>query len=194
MKKFSFIIYFLSIIILGVIGIWIGTYAYKINHIKVPVFQGMIDKSSNYELSRIVNSTEEIISPTATLVIKTFYNKCKHELKEYHQIASNYVNLNKAEFEQEFLKNNKNYIIENFSSSEITVSQILEKNCNQHYLLKTNNEYVMIYKLNESGQATEFKNTNISVQYLTETDKKALKNGIQIIGDAELNRKLEDYI
>ena len=40
MRKFTFILYILSIIILGLIGAWIGAYVYKINSIGI--------KATNY--------------------------------------------------------------------------------------------------------------------------------------------------
>lgn len=197
MRKFTFILYILSIIILGLIGAWIGAYVYKINSIgklETPILEGMENKNLEYELSLATNESEEIISPNAVIVIKRNYNDCGHEIKEFKQIDNKYVNMNEREFETEFLKDNENFIIENFSSKEIVVSEDIDKNCDQHYLLQTNNGLVIVYKYNSNGKKEVYKETNIAVEYLTETDRKELEEGIEVIGERVLNSRLEDYV
>ena len=86
MKKFTFILYILSIFILGIIGAWIGAYVYKINSIgklETPILEGMENKNLEYELSLATNESEQIVSPNAVIIIKRNYNECGHELKEF---------------------------------------------------------------------------------------------------------------
>ena len=197
MKKFTFILYIFSIIILGLIGAWIGAYVYKINSIgklETPILEGMENKNLEYELSLVTNENETIVSPNAVIVIKRNYNDCGHVLKEFKQIDNKYVNMNKTEFETEFLKDNANFVIENFSSKEIVVSENVSGNCDQHYLLQANNGVVMIYKYNDKGEKEEYKKTNIALEYLTETDKMDLEEGIEVVGESELSSRLEDYV
>jgi len=197
MRKFTFIFYIISLIILGILGAWIGAYVYKINNIgdvELPILEGMENKDLEYELAMIVNDSEGIVSPNATLVIKSKYNKCGHEIKQYEEIEEQYVNLNKEEFEQEFLKDNENFIIENFTPKEIVVLQEFDSNCNEHYLLKSKNGVVVIYKYDQKGNKTEYKETSIGIEYLTDEDRQELENGIEIVGDSELNSRLEDYV
>lgn len=197
MKKFTFILYIFSIIILGLIGAWIGAYVYKINSIgklETPILEGMENKNLEYELSLVTNENETIVSPNAVIVIKRNYNDCGHVLKEFKQIDNKYVNMNEKEFETEFLKDNENFVIENFSSKEIVVSEDVDGNCDQHYLLQADNGVVMIYKYNDKGEKEEYKKTNIALEYLTETDKMDLEEGIEVVGESELSSRLEDYV
>lgn len=197
MRKFTFILYILSIVILGIIGAWIGAYAYKINSIgklETPILEGMENKNLEYELSLITNESEQIVSPNAVIVIKRNYNGCGHQLKEFKQIDNKYVNMDEEEFETEFLKDNEDFIIENFSSKEIVVSEDVNGSCEEHYLVKSDNGFVVVYKYNSNGEKEEYKKTNIAVEYLTETDREELSEGIEIVGKSELNSRLEDYV
>ncbi len=197
MRKFTFILYILSIVILGIIGAWIGAYAYKINSIgklETPILEGMENKNLEYELSLITNESEQIVSPNAVIVIKRNYNECGHQLKEFKQIDNKYVNMDEKEFETEFLKDNEDFIIENFSSKEIVVSEDVNGSCEEHYLVKSDNGFVVVYKYNSNGEKEEYKKTNIAVEYLTETDREELSKGIEIVGKSELNSRLEDYV
>jgi len=197
MRKITFILYIFSIIFLGILGAWIGAYAYKINSIgmiEVPVLEGMENKELERELAMIVSESEEIVSPNATLIIKKNYSECGHEIKESEQINSVYVNLTKEEFEREFLKDNENFIIENFSSKEIVVLQEIEAHCNQHYLLRAINGMVVVYKYDRNGVPTVYQQTSISTEYLTDTDRIELERGIEVVGNGELSSRLEDYV
>lgn len=197
MRKFTFILYILSIVILGIIGAWIGAYAYKINSIgklETPILEGMENKNLEYELSLITNESEQIVSPNAVIVIKRNYNGCDHQLKEFKQIDNKYVNMDEKEFEIEFLKDNKGFVIENFSSKEIVVSEEINGSCDEHYLLKSEDGFIIVYKYDENGEKEEYKKTNIAVEYLTETDREELSEGIEIVGKSELNSRLEDYV
>ena len=81
-----------------------------------------------------------------------------------------------------------------FSSKEIVVSEDIEGSCDQHYLLQSNNGLVTVYKYNSEGEKEEYKETNIAVEYLTDTDREELEAGIKVIGESELNSRLEDYV
>lgn len=197
MRRFTFILYICSLIILGILGAWIGAYIYKINSIgtlESPVLEGMENLDLEYELALIANEGEEIVSPNATLVIKNSYKECGHEINKTTQIDSKYVNLNKEEFEQEFLKDNENFIIEKFTNKEIVVLQEFDSNCDEHYLLRSKNGVVVVYKYDRNGKETEYRKTNIGIEYLTEADRDELEKGIEVVGDSELNSRLEDYV
>ena len=197
MKKLTFILYIISIIILGILGTCIGAYAYKINSLgslETPILEGMENRNLEEELALIANESEVIISPNATLILKTNYKICGHEIQEAMQMDSEYVNMNKEEFEKEFLKDNENFIIEKFSPKEVVILKEINENCNEHYLLKNNDGVVVVYKYDSNGNEEEYKRTNIGIEYLTDTDKEELEKGIEVVGDNELNSRLEDYI
>ena len=64
---------------------------------------------------------------------------------------------------------------------------------NKHYILKSENEIIKIYYINENGEEVLYKVTDISTKYLGDEDVNELKNGIEVIGAQNLNQLLEDF-
>lgn len=197
MKKITFLLYIIAMVVLGVLGSYIGTYLYKVKSLgsmETPILEGMEYKNLQEELALIANNEEEKVSPNATLVLKTVYKKCGHEICEAKQIEGEYVNMSESEFGKIFSEKNENFVIEKFSPKEIIAVKELNYICNEHYLLKENRGLIVVYKYNTDGEKEQYKETNIGVDFLTDIDKAELKNGIEVVGENELNSKLEDYI
>ena len=197
MKKITFLLYIIAMVVLGVLGSYIGTYLYKVKSLgsmETPILEGMEYKNLQEELALIANNEEEKVSPNATLVLKTVYKKCGHEIYEAKQIEGEYVNMSESEFGKIFSEKNENFVIKKFSPKEITAVKELDYICNEHYLLKENKGLIVVYKYNTNGEKEKYKETNIGVDFLTDIDKAELKNGIEVVGENELNSKLEDYI
>mgnify|MGYP004637092359 CR=1 FL=1 len=197
MKKITFLLYIIAMVVLGVLGSYIGTYLYKVKSLgsmETPILEGMEYKNLQEELALIANNEEEKVSPNATLVLKTVYKKCGHEICEAKQIEGEYVNMSESEFGKIFSEKNENFVIEKFSPKEIIAVKELNYICNEHYLLKENKGLIVVYKYNTDGEKEQYKETNIGVDFLTDIDKSELKKGIEVVGENELNSKLEDYI
>ena len=80
-----------------------------------------------------------------------------------------------------------------FSSNEIVISKEEQGMCNEHYLLQEEEGGLTIYSIDENNQQKIFQRTGIVVDYLPETDKVNLKNGIRVNGKENLNKILEDF-
>lgn len=50
-----------------------------------------------------------------------------------------------------------------------------------------------IYKILEDGKEEIFEKTDISTEYLTDTDKLNMQNGIRVNSKQELNQLIEDF-
>lgn len=135
------------------------------------------------------NSNEKKISPNCLIILKRYYNECQHTINEYINIPKTLVNGTKEDLQREY----KNWDIQNFSSNKIILYRKFESNCGQHFLLKNDNGKIAIYKINENSREELYKETEISVEYLTETDKEKIQNGIRVNGIEELNQLIEDF-
>lgn len=135
------------------------------------------------------NSNEKKISPNCLIILKRYYNECQHTINEYINIPKTLVNGTKEDLQREY----KNWEIQNFSSNKIILYRKFESNCGQHFLLKNDNGKIAIYKINENSREELYKETEISVEYLTETDKEKIQNGIRVNGIEELNQLIEDF-
>ena len=59
--------------------------------------------------------------------------------------------------------------------------------------MKSENEIIKIYYINENGEEVLYRVTDISTKYLGDDDVNELKNGIEVIGAKNLNQLLEDF-
>lgn len=135
------------------------------------------------------NSTEEKISPNCFITMKKTYNKCGHTTSEYIAIPKELVNKTKEELEEKYT----GWTIDKFSDTQIVISKKEEGECGEHYIVKDKEGKVIIYKLLEDGTENEYEVTDISTEYITDTDKINMKNGIKVNGKQELNQLIEDF-
>ena len=135
------------------------------------------------------NSTEEKISPNCFITMKKTYNKCGHTTSEYIAIPKELVNKTKEDLEEKYI----GWTIDKFSDTQIVISKEEEGECGEHYIVKDKEGKVVIYKLLEDGTENEYEVTDISTEYITDTDKINMKNGIKVNGKQELNQLIEDF-
>ena len=203
MKKSWIIILALLIIIIGIIA---GLSIYnkneksknniienEINTISEKVTDECTEEYEEIEMQAKLdietNSSEEKISPNCLITLKRYYNECQHTINEYIDIPQNLVNGTQEDLEKEY----PNWEIQKYSSNEIILYREFDSNCGQHFVLRNDNGKITIYKINEETQEEVYERTEISVEYLTETDKVEIQNGIRVNGIEELNPLIEDF-
>ena len=135
------------------------------------------------------NASEEKTSPNCSITFKRYYNKCEHILNEYNNLPENLINKTEEEIAEEY----SNWKIEKFDSHEVVLSTEIDRECGEHYLVKDVNGKVAIYKITENGEEVLHEQTEISTDYLTDTDKINMKDGIRVNGKEELNQLIEDF-
>lgn len=185
------------IVIIG--AIIIGVQIYKPNKeqedIITKVSEEKIEDDCTDEYQEIqeemlqANSTEEKISPNCFITMKKTYNKCGHTTSEYIAIPKELVNKTKEDLEEKYI----GWTIDKFSDTQIVISKKEEGECGEHYIVKDKEGKVVIYKLLEDGTENEYEVTDISTEYITDTDKINMKNGIKVNGKQELNQLIEDF-
>lgn len=136
-----------------------------------------------------VSETETKVSPNAKLVIKKYYNECGHTTEEVREVTNDMVNKTQKEVEEL----SPDYKIESFDNNKIVLLKEEEGQCDEHYIVKDENSNIVIYKLLADGTEEIYQNTGISTEYLPETDKISLRDGIKIFGRENLNSLIEDF-
>lgn len=203
MKKSWIIILFIAIIIIGVIaGISIYSKNEKSQNVNVEneinkVSEKVTDEcTQEYEelerqarLEIETNANEEKISPNCLITLKRHYNECNHTINEYIDVSQSLVNGTQKDLENEY----KNWEVQKYSSNDIILYREFDSNCGQHFILRDDNGKITIYKINENNEEEVYEKTEISVEYLTETDKAEVRNGIRVNGIEELNQLIEDF-
>lgn len=197
MKKW---IYILIAVIIVTVAIFVGMFLFKNNHqdnnIVEPIQnkimnQVQIQSTQNSVTNEISVSTEEKekISPNAVLILKKHYSECGHSIKEYAEMPEEFVNLTQEELKEKY----EGWILEEFSAKEVILRKEIDGNCRQHYVLRSKEGTIAVYRINEDGSETLKEATEISTEYLTQNDKEKLEQGIKIYGEEQLNSTLEDY-
>ena len=134
-------------------------------------------------------STQIKTSPNCLFVFQTYYKDCKHTITKKIDIPKECINQTEEELQEKY----KDFKIKEFTSTEVTFYEEKEGICEEHYIIRDNNGYVAIYRVDSFGKETLKETTEIVTSYLPQTDREKLKEGIQAIGKEELNARIEDY-
>lgn len=201
MKKIWMII---PIILVILIGIVVGRLIYN-NNVKLANKNNIIQNEINIVSEKITddcteeyqevqeeiatNSQEEKISPNCLLILKKYYDECNHTINEYVDVPQDLVNGTEEDLKKEY----PYWQIEKYSSNEIILYKEFNSNCGQHFVLREDEGKITVYKINENNEEEIYEKTEISVEYLSETDKGKISDGIKVNGIEELNQLLEDF-
>lgn len=203
MKKSWLIILVLAIIVIGIIA---GVYIYNRNkkvgksivNNEINIVSETITDECTEEYEKLeeqakleieTNSSEEKISPNCLITLKRYYDECQHTINEYLDIPKDLVNGTESDLQKEY----PNWEIQKYSNNEIILYKEFNSNCGQHFVLRDVDGKINIYKINENNEEELYEKTEISVEYLTETDRIEIQNGIRVNGIEELNQLIEDF-
>ena len=201
MKKVWIIGLIIAIIIIGII---LGIFIYnnnvnnnkqnsivenEINIVSEKVTDECTEEYQNSEEEIETDSQEEKISPNCLLTLKKYYEECNHTINEYVDIPQDLVNGTEEDLKNEY----PYWQVEKYSSNDIILYKEFNSNCGQHFVLREDNGKITVYKINENNAEEVYENTEISVEYLSETDKIKISEGIRVNGIEELNQLLEDF-
>jgi len=190
-NKIAITISIVLVILLGIVfGVLINNNDPIVNEPQIVNNANILAIEENNEISVTQTSVEEEKTTPNTLIIyKTYYTKCMHYIQRYEDIDVSLVNLTQKELKEK----TKGWSIEKFSAAEIELTKEEEGFCNEHYKLKLENNVIVIYKIDENGNETEYKQTEITSEYLTNEDILKLNTGIVVYGKENLTNTIEDY-
>ena len=136
-----------------------------------------------------VSSTEEKVAANAILILKKYYTKCDHTINEYVELPKELVNLTKKQVQEKY----SDWEVIGFEKGKITLYKEFDDVCGEHFKLKIEDGKVVVYTVNNDRTETLYEKTNISSEYLTETDLLNMQDGLEIYGKEELNQVIEDF-
>lgn len=197
--KNKIIIIMVSILILCLLGILIYTiFSNKSDErgqsISNTLVSEVIEDECTDEYEQIQNATavsmrEEKVSANAILILKKYYKKCEHTINEYVELPKELVNMTKEEVQAQY----PDWEVIGFETGKVTLYKEFEDECAEHFKLRVEDGKVVVYYLNKDGSESLYEKTNISSEYLTETDLINMQDGLEIYGKEELNKIIEDF-
>ena len=195
MSKFKIVL--ISIFTIALIILTSAVVYQNIKYDKLAKEEEKVTDECIYENNEIENDVDEIkvsetetkVSPNAELVIKKYYKECGHTTEEKRNVANDMVNKTQEEIEKLY----PDYKVESFFNNKIVLIKEEEGQCDEHYIVRDENSNIMIYKILSDGKEEIYQNTGISTEYLPETDKISLRDGIKVFGRENLNSIIEDF-
>ena len=140
-----------------------------------------LNNSINSDNQNVIetNVKEVRISPNAFITFKETYEGCGHTKVDFVEVPEDFVNLSKEELKDKY----SDWNIEKFTDTDIILSKDFEGV----------DGIVTTFKIKEDGTEEEYEITDIATEYLTDTDKIEMENGIRVNGKQNLNQLIEDY-
>ena len=192
-KILAIILLTISIIMLSYILFWreeVNNNEAKIdNYISEVVEDECTEEYEEMQKVAVVSVTEEKLSANAILILKKYYDKCEHTINEYVELPPELVNMTEKEVQAEYPE----WEVIGFEKGKLTLYKEYQDVCEEHFKLKIEDGKVVIYIINNDGTESIYEKTNISSEYLTETDLLNIQDGLEIYGKEELNQIIEDF-
>ena len=136
------------------------------------------------------NSQESVrLSPKCSVIYETKYEKCGHVSRQYKNITQDLVNKTERDVNGLY----PDWAVKEFDSNELVLLKSESGECGEHYILRDVDGKVVVNLLNENGEEKEFEKTDISIEYLTDTDKIDIEKGLKVYGKENLSQIIEDY-
>ena len=137
-----------------------------------------------------VVATKEKISANSQLILKKYFKQCEHTINEYVEMPQELINLTKEEVQNKY----SDWKVIGFEPNKVTLYKEFDDMCGEHFKIKVEDGKIVIYQVNKEGNQSIYEKTNISSEYLTDTDLINIKNGgLDIYGKEELNKLIEDF-
>ena len=143
----------------------------------------------NEQNATSVSSTEEKVAANAILILKKYYTQCDHTINEYVELPQELVNMTKEEVQEQY----PDWEVIGFEQGKITLYKEFDDVCGEHFKLRVEDGKVVVYIVNNDGTESVYEKTNISSEYLAETDLINMQDGLEIYGKEELNQIIEDF-
>ena len=147
------------------------------------------EEYEEYQNAITVDSKEEKVAANAILILKKYYQKCEHTINEYVELPQELVNMTEEEVKAQY----PNWEVIGFETGKVTLYKEFDDVCGEHFKLKVEDGNVVVYIVNNDGTESVYEKTNISSEYLTETDLINMQDGLEIYGKEELNQIIEDF-
>lgn len=136
------------------------------------------------------NSQDDIrVSPNCSMIYEIKYERCGHISRKYKNIPQDLVNKTEEEVSAKYPE----WKVKQFESNKIVLNKTEQGECGEHYVLRDIDGKIVINTIDSEGKEKEYQKTDISTDYLTDTDKIEIKNGIKIFGKENLSQIIEDY-
>lgn len=136
-----------------------------------------------------VSIDETKLSPNAEMVIKKRFKLCGHTTVNRMSVPIEMVNYTEEQVKEKYT----GWKIEAFNQEEVILSKEMEANCDEHYVLKIEEEKLKIYNQVTEDKYNYIDEINIQIGLLPSLELAELEHGIEVYGEEALNNLVENY-
>ncbi len=140
-----------------------------------------------------VLQNDDIVTNNTKLIFKTYYEKTRDTLIKEKDVPTMMVGTSLEDFESYLEKNYYGWNIREINKDFVELYQVSNQISPNHYVVKEHNGYLAVFYVNEEGDTELFKETEISISFLSNVDQQKLREGIIVKGEEGVNQILEDY-
>lgn len=176
-----------GIVLLLVLGVYIG-FKYTRNNKNVE------DKTSIAEDSIEIDETTPVSTKTYDIevVYKDEYTKCGHTIQNKNMVYGTTLENLKEEENKKQKENGILYEVEEESNEQLVYSRKVEQNCPNHFLVKNENNNIVIYNIIDEAAMSVYKKLKVDINTLNPEMLEELNEGIKVDSKEDLNLIIED--
>ena len=176
-----------GIVLLLVLGVYIG-FKYTRNDKNVE------DKTSIAEDRIEKDETTPVSTKTYDIevVYKDEYTKCGHTIQNKDMVYGTTLENLKEEENKKQKEKGIIYEVEEESNDQIVYSRKVDQNCPNHFLVKIENNNIVIYNIIDDAAMSVYKKLEVDMNTLNPEMLEELNEGIKVDSKEDLNLIIED--
>ena len=176
-----------GVFLLLLLGIYIG-FKYTRNDKNVE------DKTSIAEDRIEKDETTPVSTKTYDIevVYKDEYTKCGHTIQSKDMVYGTTLENLKKEENQKQKEKGIIYEVEEESNDQIVYSRKVDQNCPNHFLVKIENNNIVIYNIIDDAAMSVYKKLEVDINTLNPEMLEELNEGIKVDSKEDLNLIIED--
>ena len=176
-----------GIVLLLVLGVYIG-FKYTRNDKNVE------DKTSIAEDRIEKDETTPVSTKTYDIevVYKDEYTKCGHTIQNKDMVYGTTIENLKEEEKKKQKEKGIIYEVEEESNDQIVYSRKVDQNCPNHFLVKIENNNIVIYNIIDDAAMSVYKKLEVDINTLNPEMLEELNEGIKVDSKEDLNLIIED--
>ena len=176
-----------GIVLLLVLGVYIG-FKYTRNdknvEDKTSIAEDRIEKDETTPVSTITYDIE--------VVYKDEYTKCGHTIQNKDMVYGTTLENLKEEENKKQKEKGIIYEVEEESNDQIVYSRKVDQNCPNHFLVKIENNNIVIYNIIDDAAMSVYKKLEVDINTLNPEMLEELNEGIKVDSKEDLNLIIED--
>ncbi len=150
------------------------------------------------EEANSTNQSENIgiidkVNEATEIVLSTHYSRTGEIDIRKIQIPITLIGATLQDFKSYIEGNYKDWQIRSISTNAASLYKKVDGYKPNNFIIKSKDGYIVIYKINESGEMVLFEKTGLSLSLLGETDKRKIEEGIILKTEEDVYNILEDY-